>query len=325
MALFKKAVVVGFLAMAFLVGCGDNEPSNSDIENQLSSRIADCPELSIADFQKLNGYPQSDGSYIDQIQYNILYTPSKRVLSYVKNYENTRKSVLKEGASDAVKVQTANGQISALRCNATYVSLMPALQLARAPLPGDAYFLSDIDNFNPVRDIKIIDMQISFVNDDIKSMQTDIAADQNLAWGYWPQQRVKPNTGTMIYMTREEATATDRYNLGVFQNDLSILETVRNKVETASTQLANCQGNEQQIVHNNQAAITHINNLNAELNAVRTQDLIGLNNLMNSECPLLMAQNVFNLNSVEAYAKLGNFAESENVHLVKSDNGWVIQ
>jgi len=88
----KKTVVVSFLGLALLVGCGDNEPSKSDIKKQISAQLSPCPELSISDFQKINGYPQTDGSYIDQIQYTLTFTPSDEMLSLLPAYDKSKKA-----------------------------------------------------------------------------------------------------------------------------------------------------------------------------------------------------------------------------------------
>jgi hypothetical protein len=117
-----KALSIGFFSLVLLAGCGDNEPSSSEIKKQLLSQLSPCPELSIADFQKLNGYPQNDGSYIDQVQYNLVFTPSDNMLNYVADFVNKQKAIESEGAADTAKAQAAQNSVDALACKPTYES-----------------------------------------------------------------------------------------------------------------------------------------------------------------------------------------------------------
>jgi hypothetical protein len=85
-----KVATISLLALTLLVGCDDNEPSTSDIMNQENAQLAKllgpCKGFSISDLQKINGFPQPDGSYIDQIKYTLNYHPPDGVTNAFNTY-----------------------------------------------------------------------------------------------------------------------------------------------------------------------------------------------------------------------------------------------
>jgi hypothetical protein len=108
-----KVLSIGFFALALLTGCGDNGPSNSDMIKQLSAEWSDirpCVDFSITDFQKINGFQQPDGSYIDQVRYTLSYDPT----SSVKNAYNTYYPKLVSLESEERSIGNSNnGKINA--------------------------------------------------------------------------------------------------------------------------------------------------------------------------------------------------------------------
>jgi hypothetical protein len=322
----KKAVSVSFLALAFLVGCGDSEPSNSDIKKQLLSRISPCPELSIADFQKINGYPQNDGTYIDQVQYNIVFTPSDQMLDYVADYANKQQAIENEGAADTAKIQTARDQANALACTSTYLSAIPdILASLNTILP---YAPGLFSNSDPANDEQLIDNDITTVSDNIKYMQQKISSDESNR-SLWPQ--VPVTVGGGVYLTQKQVTAADQKTLAEEQNNLNILGGIKVKLENSVNQLSTCLGNEQKIIQNNQSAFDHINALNAEMTSTTSEYINKLRDDLTDECKVafwghsVLTRFNANENDINAYGKTYTVTESGTVHLVKSDNGWVIQ
>jgi hypothetical protein len=63
--------------------------------------------------------------------------------------------------------------------------------------------------------------------------------------------------------------------------------------------------------------------------SANNDDLTALQNEMNKDCPIIVIGGVLGMFTpdagIEAYGKTYKLTESGTVHLLKSDNGWVIQ
>lgn len=79
-------VVASCLGLA-LAGCGEATPSDSTLQRALEAFYANgCEAVAIEDLTRLNGFPQTDGSYLAQVQFTITYTPPAAVLDMIAEH-----------------------------------------------------------------------------------------------------------------------------------------------------------------------------------------------------------------------------------------------
>jgi len=71
------------LASALLTGCNSEAPSASEAQKAIESRFP-CEHISIRDFERVNGIPQNDGSYLVQVKYTVRVSPTDEIKSYAK-------------------------------------------------------------------------------------------------------------------------------------------------------------------------------------------------------------------------------------------------
>jgi CHASE3 domain sensor protein len=173
--------------------------------------------------------------------------------------------------------------------------------------------------------IQHINYIISFVTTQLSSTQAALTNDENST--QWPQQRLMGMGSQSI--TQERAIDSDKKNIADYSADLNALNDVKAKVANSTNQLSSCQSSVQKIYQNDQPAMDHIKALSAEMASANTDDLTALKNEMNKDCPIVVIGGVLGMFTpdagIDAYGKTYQLAESGTVHLIKSDNGWVIQ
>lgn len=351
-----KMGAISFFSIALLAGCGDNSPSNSDIIKQLSSQISPCPELSIVDFQKINGFPQNDGSYIDQIQYAVKFTPSEKMLGYVSNYDNEKSADVAEGVVDTARAKAIIAQTKSMKnaCMATYEANLPdynseigvAYKALLVAINSDNEMTEEQRptlSGNPNSDEAIINDEISSAKSAIqeaqnmeqeklnvdrrleKAHQQDLIAQGVLPFGsdtQPPPGTASPGDSQAI----EEANQT----VATYTNYIEALTKIKPKLAAAISQYSSCQDNVKKVYQDNQGIFDHLKALNTDMANTSSKDIIALQNEMNSDCPIIIIGGVLGMfnadrDDIEAYGKTYKLAEVGNVHLIKSDNGWVIQ
>ncbi len=351
-----KAVSISFLVLALLVGCDGSAPSNSDIKKQLLSQVSPCPELSISDFQKLNGYPQNDGSYIDQIQYNLVFTPSDDMLNYVSDYDNKLKSIESEGASDYAKATAINVQTKSMSasCSAAYTSNLPAINAELANAYKTLLIATNDDTYysesqgptlsgDPSTDTGQIDNAIFIAQNNIKAEQSleqeQLEADRataeanlrdEIAQGVLPfgsNTQVPPGT---VSPGDAQVIASTNKNIAAYTSYINTANTIKAKFTDILNQYSSCQGKVQALYQANQGTYDHLKALNAEQISAQDEDLRQLQAQLNTDCPIIVLGGVlgmFNANKddIDSYGKTYKVAEGGNVRFIKSDNGWVIQ
>jgi hypothetical protein len=72
------------LAGAMLTGCNSEAPSASEAQKAIESRFP-CEHISIHDFERVNGIPQNDGSYLVQVKYTVRVSPTDEIKAYAKD------------------------------------------------------------------------------------------------------------------------------------------------------------------------------------------------------------------------------------------------
>jgi len=81
------------LAGMTLAGCNESSPSESTVEKQIANQYSNCLPMSVRDFQKINGFPQKDGSYIVSVKYTLLLKPTEKAANYADEYKVKDKEV----------------------------------------------------------------------------------------------------------------------------------------------------------------------------------------------------------------------------------------
>jgi len=85
----KGYVVLGacLLTVMLTAACSDSSPSDETIKNAILQKYAhSCHNISISEFQKINGFLQSDGSYIADAKFTLVMNPSPGSVKYVADY-----------------------------------------------------------------------------------------------------------------------------------------------------------------------------------------------------------------------------------------------
>jgi hypothetical protein len=73
------------LTSALLTGCNSDAPSASDAQQVAESIFASCSNMKVKDFERVNGIPQNDGSYLVQVKYTVRLTPPDNIASYMRD------------------------------------------------------------------------------------------------------------------------------------------------------------------------------------------------------------------------------------------------
>ncbi|WP_199102150.1 hypothetical protein [Aquitalea sp. ASV11] len=73
------------LAGAMLTGCNSDAPSSSDAQQVAEGIFASCDNMKVKDFERVNGIPQNDGSYLVQVKYTVRLTPPDSISSYMRD------------------------------------------------------------------------------------------------------------------------------------------------------------------------------------------------------------------------------------------------
>ncbi|MCH4094806.1 MAG: hypothetical protein LKE96_11035 [Acetobacter peroxydans] len=335
----KNAIVVNLLSLALLVGCGDNRPSDSDIKKQLLSQLSPCPELSITNFKKINGYPQNDGSYIAEVQYNLVFTPSDQMLDYVNDYNNTITSITREGANDKAKAEAFNAQAKTIdgACVDTYKSNLSAANTSLASAYDDfknAAKWRSISQLtlsnNPYLNAGELDQAIAqakaAINDAQQLEQERLEQNKSNSKAAIAQGETwmdfSSNDAQIRADTNQQITADTNY--------INAVISIKDNFTKTLVQYSSCENNIQKLYQANQGIFDHLKALNTEQVSTRDKDIAGLQNSLNKDCPIIVIGGLLGLfdadrDDIDAYRKTYRLTESGSVHLIKSDNGWVIQ
>ena len=307
-----KLGAISFCSLTLLAGCGNNSPSNSDIIKQLSSQISPCPELSIVDFKKINGFPQTDGSYVDQIQYVLTFTPSDTMRNLLADYDEKKKAAA-DGFTDAnnhyMDPASSNGPTQG-ECERTYQSKINSYSSQLSKI---------FPNNSPLDNGYISSMSESIYNnqqelDALSSNMTDSlqAAQQALAQNnFGPGQ----SAATVQQYIRETTSLLARFN------------QIKDGVGKAAASWNSCNN---QVLSADQAAQNTYDQARAQamqLSDQATQDRNTLFDDLQNDCPINPPGGVPGLMEVsddpDTLFKTFSVQVSGEVHLVKSDNGWV--
>ena len=79
------ALPVLLLAAAMLTGCNSDAPSASEAQQVAEGIFASCDNMKVKDFERVNGIPQNDGSYLVQVKYTVRITPPESITSYMRD------------------------------------------------------------------------------------------------------------------------------------------------------------------------------------------------------------------------------------------------
>lgn len=80
------------LASVFIVtlsACSNSSPSKSEIKAAIKSQLPDCSYVSIENFEKVNGRKIDEQTYVVDVKYSVVITPSRDSKSIESEYENT--------------------------------------------------------------------------------------------------------------------------------------------------------------------------------------------------------------------------------------------
>ncbi|WP_131753369.1 hypothetical protein [Burkholderia vietnamiensis] len=140
----KRALKVSIAATIALslAACGDNsKPSESEAKVALTTKLASCPELSVEDFEKTNGIPQDDGSYIVDVSYTLKFTPSDQLKAYMNDgFKQLLARVNATQQPTFVKVETANQKA------ADAEDQLMLQWMKQNPLPSEPAYLNSLSD-----------------------------------------------------------------------------------------------------------------------------------------------------------------------------------
>jgi hypothetical protein len=105
------------LAGAMLTGCNSDAPSASDAQRVTESIFSGCDQLKVVDYERVNGIPQNDGTYIVQVKYNVRISPTPENKQYIaetypKLYADVKEKV-EHGKAVRQKYETSRDQFMA--------------------------------------------------------------------------------------------------------------------------------------------------------------------------------------------------------------------
>jgi len=73
-------------SLLLLTACsGSSSPSASDAQQVAEGIFASCDNMKVKDFERVNGIPQNDGSYLVQVKYTVRLTPPDSISSYMRD------------------------------------------------------------------------------------------------------------------------------------------------------------------------------------------------------------------------------------------------
>ena len=105
------------LAGGMLTGCNSDAPSSSDAQRVTESIFSGCDQLKVVDYERVNGIPQNDGSYVVQVKYNVRISPTPENKQYIaetypKLYADLKEKV-EHGKAARQKYETSLDQFMA--------------------------------------------------------------------------------------------------------------------------------------------------------------------------------------------------------------------
>jgi hypothetical protein len=77
----------GLIMVMLMAGCSKASPSESEIKDALLQKTGhSCQNITMTDFQKVNGFAQPDGSYLEDVQFTLSLLPSGDSVKIVDKY-----------------------------------------------------------------------------------------------------------------------------------------------------------------------------------------------------------------------------------------------
>lgn len=89
------------LASVLLSGCNSEAPSASEARKIAENTYETCDQLKVIDFERVNGIPQNDGSYVVQVKYKVRVTLPDDIKSFVRETYPQQLAHAREKAEEA--------------------------------------------------------------------------------------------------------------------------------------------------------------------------------------------------------------------------------
>ena len=317
--------IIGGILTLILTGCFDSSPSQSDLKRLVSATYERCPLLSVAEFTKINGFPQKDGSYLADVEYTLLLTPSKKNRDYVAQFIKEKSDIESDGAADMSKDTEVANQIKAIdkQCKETYRENVDNISIKL--LGGDGEHIpnglsSSPDVNDQYENSEKIDRIIGHAQYQLNSARENIASVQNDK--FWPPEGLKE--------TKEQTIAKLNASVSQQSDILRSATEAKEQLSTATRQFSTCEGNVQRVFNDNKdidervhARMTKLENITADYNKKVTDEF-------NNSCHMIVLGGVLGgvfgaSDDITNYAKSFKTEERARIRLIQSDNGWVLQ
>lgn len=306
--------IISLLTCTPLMGCGESGPSTSTIKSQIASKFSSCKELSITNFKKVNGFHQDDGSYIEQVQYTLVFTPSNTLTEYMREFNNADKPSQTQLTAANEKAASLSKQFNTDSCIdpytsdlSNYMTQMRSIRL-EAPLNPDNRPMAQsvIDKVNATY----------FTNENSDEGSKKNTADLN---------NIIDLVTSLVKASQSQPSGKDTDN---YIAALKALERVRTDLIMSSQKLSTCEQGRKQLGSKSDEAIEQSRLLKAKWDEVDYNYLTKMQNFLNKECPggaYFFQQFNINYNDIFGFGEMHTVLENDNLHFINSDNGWLIQ
>jgi len=333
----RKAKMIGVslivISTVSLVGCDESSPSESTVEKQVKQEYAACNLASIHDFKKLNGYPQQDGSYLVDVQYKIVVTPTSLNEDKYKEYASQIRSINPNGRnySDMASDYGEKAAKSMHVCLNAHVIEDNKIINDAITLPKFRQFMEGAksayspSNYSSIEDYYEFllnryingrgDLEQKY-NDEISKIEDKIA--ENNAPGSYSGASGKMTE--MRLQSSLDSLKSDLANLdSSFEKAKSLSEALNKNVDETNSCLAPVKALDAESARLKESAISQ--------DKIYREYRDDMKENASEQCTMI---SLFEMeypsgNKVDFYGKEVSIPSSRRLRLINSDNGWVVK
>jgi len=314
---WKIAIMTAVSAAGMLSGCSDSTPSESTIKRQLAQQYSDCKPLSMEGFEKANGYPQQDGSYVAEISYTLVLKPVDENIGTVRDYMAQREKLARSIQDNQEKRSALKTKLDGMMAECDR-----AAEVRRGNISGHTGSESDA--------IADLETQIASYRGRIEELKNRVAFFKNDA-AYAARTnpaataRQSPDEPELADLRAKLSAANAALEL-VKQKGMDDGKRAREEEQASVDAKKSCTGEVDQIYRENYDLFNGDKNLIGLRNDVRRT----VRDNFQRQCPHLAIGGVMagilgaDEDDMENYTKTLKRQISGRVRLIKSDNGWVI-
>lgn len=312
--MFYKKSCIALIIPFMLAACDEKSPSNGTIKSQLVKQLyANCNVISLSKFEKINGFPKEDGSFVDEIKYSFEYNPPHDIIEAVKNYGIENKKLTES-------VDSYKNIINLVSYDPCYAQ--KNIEIDKLSKSIDSFIEKNRDVGGRT---DFIFYQLSNLNNYVKqeSSNRPISVEE---LNYYIKDSINRITYSPDINTEvPDALVSEKIKLAI-----SFLNELQKKIVEINKEENICFSSKDELKVKNRSEIESGMVSSENLSHLHQKYSDELNNLMYKHCKWDEHNSedgigyfLFKLKDFDSYTNSTTINVSRDVKLVKSDNGWV--